>query len=192
MLFSIANKIPIWWLMEGPRVISHDFSASFCEVDLELTICNCTKIEVLIRIITSDSMPETKLSDDLVSDSNVNQGGWHDISLANDVKEISNVQGLQSRKSLSSSSSPSSQSISPFIWCAASSTLVKMQPSSTAKVPLRICVFSAGTFDLSNYELQWNAEATNPSDGGPGDDAMRSSSGISRGHPFYLTVLQSH
>lgn len=196
---SVTNKTPIWWLMEGPRVVRHDFSACFCEVDLELTICNCTKSEVFIRIITSDFVPETKLSDDLVSDPNINQGGWHDVSLANDVKEISNVQGFQSRKSSSppssssssSLSSPPSQSISPFIWCAASATLVKMQPSSTAKVPLRICVFSAGTFDLSNYELHWNVQSTNPLDGGPGDDAMRGLSGVSRGHPFYLTVMQS-
>lgn len=197
---SITNKMPVWWLMEGPRVVSHDFSISFCEVDLELTICNSMKTEFSIRIITSDFMPETKLSDDLISDSNINQGGWHDASLvANDIKEASNVQGFQSRKS-SSSSSPSlppsssttttsSQSIPPFIWCAASSTLVKMKPSSTAKVPLRICIFSPGTFDLSNYELHWNVQSSNE---GPGDDATRSSSGNSRGHPFYLTVMQSH
>ncbi|XP_020578144.1 trafficking protein particle complex subunit 8 [Phalaenopsis equestris] len=180
---SISEELPVWWLLEGPRVIHHDFCVSFCEIDLELTIYNRMKSEVFIRIITMDFMPETKPSEDSTSDPNINQGGWHDISLANDIKENSNVQGFQFRKSPSPSSSPSSslssQSISPFIWCAASSTSVKMQPSSTARVPLRICVFSPGTFDLSNYELHWNV------------DAMRSSSGISRGHPFYLTVLQS-
>ncbi|PKU73262.1 trafficking protein particle complex subunit 8 [Dendrobium catenatum] len=183
---SITNEIPLWWLMEGPRVMSHDFSVSFCEIDLELTICNCLNAEVSIRIITHDFMPETKLSDYLISDSNTNQGGWHNVSLANDIKEISNVQS----EKLSSSSS---QSISPFIWCAASSTSVKMQPLSTANVPLRICIFSPGTFDLSSYELHWNVQSSSRSDKGrPGDDATRSSSGMSRGHPFYLTVMQSH
>lgn len=189
MFCSITNEMPLWWLMEGPRVMSHDFSVSFCEIDLELTICNCLNAEVSIRIITNDFMPETKLSDYLISDSNTNQGGWHNVSLANDIKEISNVQGVLSEK-LSSSSS---QSISPFIWCAASSTSVKMQPSSTAKVPLRICIFSPGTFDLSSYELHWNVQSSSPSDEGrPGDDGTRSSSGMSHGHPFYLTVMQSH
>ncbi|KAK8963015.1 hypothetical protein KSP40_PGU012905 [Platanthera guangdongensis] len=179
----VTNKTPVWWLIEGPRILSHDFSASFCEVDLGLTICNSMKAEVSIKVVTSDTAPESKLSDDVISDSSSNsQGGWRDISLSDDAKSTSNIPQVQLLNP------SSSNSISPFIWCAASSTEVKMLPSSTTKIPLRICVFSPGTYDLSNYELRWDSQPSDPS--GEEDTKMRSS-GTSRGHPFYLTVMQS-
>ncbi|PKA59768.1 N-acetyltransferase [Apostasia shenzhenica] len=177
---SITTKTPIWWLMEGPRSISHDFSKSFCEVDLELTICNCSKNDLSVKVITSDVMPETKHSGDSISDSNTNQGGWHDMSLS-DIEASSSW-------TLSSSSS-SSQSLSPFIWCAASSTQVKLKSSSSAKVPLRICVFSPGTYDLSNYEMHWSLMTSKSSHDGISEDMTASSSGMSRGLPYYLTVM---
>lgn len=202
----VSNKMPVWWLMEGPREIRHDFSASFCEVDLELSICNCTKTEVSIKVLTSDTMAESKFSEDQISESGINQGGWHAISLSNDIKSLSNALNVQSNKpspSPSSSSSPSPSpsssspsmsllSISPFIWCAANSTQLKLLPSSTAKVPLRICIFSPGTYDLSNYELHWNFQSSEPSgDAGLSENTKRSSSGMSRGHPFSLAAIQS-
>lgn len=177
----VTNKTPVSWLIEGPRIISHEFSDSFCEVELWLTICNSVKAEVSIKVITSDTTPESKLSDDVISDSGINQGGWHDISLSNDTKSASNIPKV---RPLNPSSS--SKSISPYIWCAASSTEVKMLPSSTTKIPLRICVFSPGTYDISNCELRWDLQPSEP----PGDeDTKRSSSGISRGQPDRKSVV---
>ncbi|KAG0478781.1 hypothetical protein HPP92_013500 [Vanilla planifolia] len=139
---SINSTTPIWWLMDGPRIIQHDFSVSFCEVELQLTLSNVLKSEVSIRVVTFDISPESKPSDDLPSHPSAHQGGWYDVPLTVDTKQTP-------------SSSP--RSISPFIWCAASSTQVKMQASSTSVVPLRICIFSPGTYDLSNYELHWKS-----------------------------------
>ncbi|XP_020095709.1 trafficking protein particle complex subunit 8 isoform X1 [Ananas comosus] len=181
---SISRTSPIWWLMDGPRTIYHEFSSSFCEIDLQLTIHNCSNSLVSIRVATFDSMLETTQSSDAVhlSDNSNDQGGWYDVSLTNDIKLISNVQGSRSQKRLS-------ESTPPFVWSALSSTQLAMEPASTAKLPLKIFVFSPGTYNLSNYELHWKIQ---PQGEGITDEVKnKSSSGLGQGHPFYLTVLQA-
>lgn len=180
---SITNKCPIWWLMDGPRTVFHDFSSSFCEVGLCLTIHNCSLTAVLVKFTTFDTMPEKKPSSSTVSDPSESQGGWHEVSLENDLKVLSIADGSRSTKL----SSPS-DSVSPFVWCASSSNQVTVEPSCSVEVPVRICAFSPGTYNLSNYELEWNLQS---SDEGFTDDAKRWSGGTNKGHPFYLTILQS-
>lgn len=180
---SISNNSPIWWLMNGPRVINHDFSTSFCEASVCVTIHNCSESNVFVRLATSDTLLAANQLNDAIqsSDPSGNQGGWHDLSSVNEMKLISDVQGSRLQK-------PSSESISPYVWCGASSTQLTLEPACIAEVPLRICIFASGTYDLSNYELHWKIQ---PSKDELGNDVKRWSSGTSRGHPFYLTVLHS-
>lgn len=182
-VFSVSSNSPVWWLMDGPRTINHDFSSSFCEATLSMTIHNRSPIAVSVRIATFDSLPDTSHSSDAVQvlDSSENQGGWQDVPLVSELKGISDVPGAHARK-------PKSQSIAPFVWCASSSTQLNLDPECTIEVPLRICLFSPGTYDLSNYELHWKLQ---PADGVLPNDLKRFSAGMSRGHPFYLTALQS-
>lgn len=163
-------------------MINHDFSTSFCEASVCVTIRNCSETSVSLRLATFDTLPTTDQVSDAIqsSDPPGNQGGWHDISLVDEIKVISNVQASRPQKSLS-------ESISPYVWCGASSTQLKLEPAGTAEVPLRICIFTPGTYDLSNYELRWKLQ---PSEEGLGEDVKRWSSGTSQGHPFYLTALQ--
>ncbi|XP_077245173.1 tetratricopeptide repeat (TPR)-like superfamily protein isoform X2 [Tasmannia lanceolata] len=179
---SIASTSPIWWLVDGPRTVHHDFSASFCETRLYMTIYNCSNAVASIKINTFDTLPNTaQLTDASISSGN--KEGWHDVSLADDIKVLSDVQvGVRPSK-------PSLDSISPFVWCASSSTRVVLEPLSTAKIPLQICIFSPGTYDLSNYALHWNLQFSDNEESSR--DATRQSSGTNPGHPFYLTVLQS-
>lgn len=168
---SIASTSPIWWLVEGPRTIHHNFSTSFCEIKLKMTIHNSSNEVSSIRIDTSDS---TSSSNATTSVPSGNEEGWHDLSVLNDVKATSVVK------------SASQECISPFIWSGASSTQIKLEPTSTTEIPLQICVFSPGTYDLSNYVLHWTLLPLD--DQGAG---TRQSSGTCQGHPYYLTVLQS-
>ncbi|KAJ0966330.1 hypothetical protein J5N97_027468 [Dioscorea zingiberensis] len=174
---SITSKTPIWWLMDGPRTITHDFLTSFCEPSLTMTIHNCSKADVSVRIATFDFVSETRQSTETAqfSDSSGYEGGWNDIKLSSDPQR----NGLKKQ---------SSESTPPFVWCASSSTRVKLTKGCTTEVPLRICIFSPGTYDLSQYELHWNEDS---SDEGSGPEPNRLPSGMVRGHPFYITVLQS-
>ncbi|KAG5524716.1 hypothetical protein RHGRI_031404 [Rhododendron griersonianum] len=170
-VYSIASTSPIWWLVEGPRTIQHNFSASFCEIKLKMTIHNSSNEVASIRINTSDS---TSSSNTTASVPSGNEEGWHDISLLNDVK-VSSI-----------GKPPSQECVSPFIWSGASSTHIKLEPMSTTEIPLQLCVFSPGTYDLSNYVLHWTLL--------PSDDqraGTRQSLGTCQGHPYCLTVLQS-
>lgn len=180
---SISSRTPIWWLMDGPRTIIHDFSCSFCETTIRLKIHNRSSIAVSVRIATFDGLPDMSHSSDTVQvlDSSENQGGWQDVPLVSELKGISDVQGDHPRK-------PRSHSIAPFVWCASSSTQLNLGPECTEEIPLRICLFSPGTYDVSNYELHWKLQ---PADGELPNDLKRFSSGMSRGHPSYLTALQS-
>ena len=146
-----------------------------------MKICNRSNGVVSVRITTFDGLPDTNHSSDTsqVLDSSESEGGWHDVPLVSELKVISDVS--QPRK-------PKSQYITPFVWCASSSTQLKLGPECTEEIPLRICVFSPGTYDLSNYELHWKLHSA---DGGLPSDLKRVSSGTNRGHPFYLTALQS-
>ncbi|KAI7991474.1 Trafficking protein particle complex subunit 8 [Camellia lanceoleosa] len=177
---SIANTSPIWWLMEGPRTIHHNFSSSFCKIKLKMTIHNSSDAVASIRIETSDSTSSANKT----SVPSGNEAGWHDVSLLNDVKVTSDVLGTRVGKSLPQGC------VSPFIWSGVSSTRFKLEPMSTTEIPLQICVFSPGTYDLSNYILHWNClpsnDQVNQRAGG-----TKKSSGTCQGHPYYLTVLQS-
>ncbi|XP_010247554.1 PREDICTED: trafficking protein particle complex subunit 8 isoform X2 [Nelumbo nucifera] len=186
-LCSIASTSPVWFLMDGPRIVSHDFSISFCEIRLRMTIHNSSNAAVSVRIDTSDATSSTvRLSDvaaaSQYSVSSGNQTGWRDVSLVNDIKITSDV----SSSLISKASSP--DGITPFVWCASSSTRVELESMSTTEIPLQICVFSPGTYNLSNYRVHWDLRF--PEDKALGDGSQQSS-GISPGHPFYLNVLQS-
>ncbi|KAK6139859.1 hypothetical protein DH2020_026373 [Rehmannia glutinosa] len=174
----IASNSPIWWLMDGPRSVRHDFSAAFCEINLSMTVYNSSEDVVSVRINTLDST--SAINSASVSGNDV---GWHDTSHLNEIKVTSDVMGTRFGKALSP------ESVSPFIWSGSSSTRFNLEPLSSVVVPLQISVFSPGTFDLSNYSLHWNLVTS--SDGGDDDEhGSRVSSGTCQGHSYHITVLQ--
>ncbi|KAG2545392.1 hypothetical protein PVAP13_9KG306369 [Panicum virgatum] len=175
---SALSQSPIWWLMEGPRTITHDFSKSCCEVSIQLVIHNSAAHKSSVRVVTSDVMRE-KNQTVHPHDSTSVQGGWHDVSLENDIKAISSAKGTRHEKQ-------SSKSISPYVWCSLSTAQIELQPDSCSRVPLKVCIFAPGTYNFSNYELQWKVL---PSKEAQVDE--NGSSGGGPGHPFYVTVLQS-
>ncbi|KAK7396773.1 hypothetical protein VNO78_17931 [Psophocarpus tetragonolobus] len=181
--FSTASTGPISWLVDGPQTLHHDFSASFCEISLKMHIYNSAGVTTFVRIDTLDSagngghMNSVNVVQSATTD---NQPGWHDITPANEVKVTSNVLETQPGKALSL------ESVSSYIWSGASSTHLYIEAMSSAEIPLQICVFSPGTYDLSNYVLNWKL----PSDGN-GDSETRQHSGKCQGYKYYLTVLQS-
>ncbi|KAG9443300.1 hypothetical protein H6P81_014640 [Aristolochia fimbriata] len=185
---SIANTSPIWWQVDGPRILHHNFFSSFCEVKLYLTIRNCSDMVATIKINNTDAWPDNfgqALNDS--SSSGVNRSvGWHDISLENDLKTVSDSQVTRPDRT----PPPFPDTVSPFIWCASSSTKLTLGPSSSIKIPLQITAFSAGTYDLSSYNLSWSLQL--PEDQVSAENSVWQSSGTCKGHPFYLTVLQSH
>lgn len=177
---SIGSTSPIWWLVNGPRIIHHNFSTSFCEINLKMTIHNSSEDIASIRINTFDSLQTVG---QLASGPSGNEEGWHDLPLLNDIKLTTDVPGPGSRKP-----TPPDY-VSPFIWSGSSSTRVKIDPMSTTEVPLVVCVFSPGTYDLSNYILHWNLRSSSD-DQGDGEANKGQTSGTCQGHPYYLTVLQ--
>jgi hypothetical protein len=166
--------------MEGHRTISHDFSKSYCEVNLQLVIHNSEAHKISVRVVTFDVMPE-KSQTVHPHDSTSAQGGWYDVSLENDVKTISNSKSTHQEKQ-------SSKSISPYVWCSLSCAQKELQPDSCGRVPLKVCIFAPGTYNFSNYELQWKVH---PSEGPLVDENEKLLSGGGLGHPFYVTVLQN-
>lgn len=167
--------------MDGPRTLYHNFSASFCEINFRMTIYNSSDVIASVRIKTYNSTSNSDHLSDATpvqpATSSSNQDGWHDLPLVNDIRVTSDVLGARTGKS------SSVESVSPFIWSGSSSTKVKLEPVSRTEIPLQVCVFSPGTFDLSNYVLHWNLLLSN-------GDGLRSS-GTCQGYPYYLTVLQS-
>lgn len=181
-LCSTSSHSPIWWLLEGPRSSYHDFSTSFSEINFKMTIYNSSDSTASIRIKTSDSASTSEGNETVPQSPNsANQTGWHYASLTQDIKVSSDVLGTQMGKS------SSLESVSPFIWSGTSSTTVQIEPKSMAEAPLQICIFSPGIYDLSNYILQWELLPT----AGSENIETTTSSGTSRGYPYYLTVLQS-
>ncbi|KAJ4962216.1 hypothetical protein NE237_022155 [Protea cynaroides] len=184
---SIASTSPVWWLMNGPRTVHHNFTVSFCEIRLGMAIHNSSKEAISIRMSTLDvTSSDGQLSDVAAAAqdpiSSENQGGWHNVSLGNDIKVTSDALGTQFGKS-------SSDVMAPFVWAASSSTRVELEPMSTTEVPLKICVFAPGTYNLSNYTMHWEVKLLGvPLSAG---DRTRQLSGRSPGHPYYITVLQS-
>ncbi|ONM10029.1 Tetratricopeptide repeat (TPR)-like superfamily protein [Zea mays] len=172
-----CRQNPIWWLMEGPRTISHDFSKSYCEANLQLVIHNSEAHKILVRVVTFDVIPEKTVHP---HDSTSAQGGWYDVSLESDVKAISSSKSTHQEKR-------SSKSIPPYVWCSLSCAQIELQPDSCARVPLKVCIFAPGTYNFSNYELQWKVHLSEGPHVGENENRL---SGGGLGYPFYVTVLQ--
>ncbi|XP_050228133.1 uncharacterized protein LOC126677515 [Mercurialis annua] len=180
---STASSSVISWIVDGPRVIHHNFSTVFCEVNLRMTIYNSSDAIASVAINTLDSASGNGQSSSSNAVTSGNQTGWHSLSLETDTKKIlSDVVGASVPRS------PSPESVSPFIWSGSSSTRVRLEPMSSTEIPLQICVFSPGTYDLSNYALNWNLQPAKK-DGNVGETTQ--TSGSSPGYPYYLTVLPS-
>lgn len=147
---------------------------------------NSSDATAFVRITTSDS----SINDGHLNSANMalsesssdDQVGWRHVTPVNEVKVTSAISGTQPEKPLSLGS------VSPYIWSGSSSTNIPLESMSSAEIPLQICVFSPGIYDLSNYVLHWNLLLAE----GQGDqDEMRRQSGKRRGYTYYLTVLQS-
>ncbi|CAJ1882515.1 unnamed protein product [Sphenostylis stenocarpa] len=182
--FSTASTGPISWLVDGPQIFHHDFSASFCEISMKMHIHNSSGATAFVRIDTFNSagnvghMNSVNVVQSATTDS---QAGWHDITPVNEHKVTSNAVETQPGKALSL------ESASSYIWSGSSSTNLHIDAMSSAEIPLQISVFSPGTFDLSNYVLNWKL----PSNGQGDSDETRQHSGKCQGYKYYLTVLQS-
>ncbi|KAL2345307.1 hypothetical protein Fmac_006592 [Flemingia macrophylla] len=184
--FSIASTGPISWLIDGPQTLHHDFSASFCEISLKMHLYNSSGATAFVRIDTLDSAGNGGHNSNInVAQTTTpdNQAGWHDITPANNELKVTSPKFLENQpvKALSL------ESVSPYIWSGSSSTHLHVEAMSLAEIPLQICVFSPGTYDLSNYVLNWRL----PSNGLGDSDETRQHSGKCQGYKHYLTVLQS-
>ncbi|XP_050243779.1 uncharacterized protein LOC126692278 isoform X1 [Quercus robur] len=181
---STSNASPISWQVDGPRTLYHDLSASFCEINFRMIIYNSSDAVTSVHVKTFDSVNTGGHLSEGTSSPSGNQSGWHwhDASVEKDIKVTSDVLGSRVRKSLSL------ESVTPFVWSGTSSTSIQIQPMSKTEIPLQICVFSAGIYDLSNYVLQWNLLS---SEGPESLEGTRQSSGTCQGYPYYLSVLQS-
>ncbi|XP_048236072.1 trafficking protein particle complex subunit 8 isoform X2 [Ricinus communis] len=179
---STASTSPISWIVDGPRFRRHKFSASFCEVNLRMPVYNSSDAVASVAINTLDSTSGNGQLSDASAVTSRNQTGWHHLSLENDIKIISDVP----ETNVARLQSP--ESVSPFIWSGSSSTRIQLEPLSSTEIPLQICVFSPGTYDLSNYVLNWNLQPVN-NEGNVGETTQIS--GTSPGYPYYLTVLPS-
>ncbi|WVZ06097.1 hypothetical protein V8G54_019443 [Vigna mungo] len=182
--FSTASTGPISWLVDGPQTMHHDFSASFCEINMKMHIHNSSGGTTFVRIDTLDSdgnSGQINSVNVVQSATTDNQAGWHDIAPVNELKVASNALETQPGKALSL------ESASSYIWSGSSSTHLHIEAMSSVEIPLQICVFSPGTYDLSNYVLNWKL----PSNGQGDSDEKRQQSGQCQGYKYYLTVLQS-
>ncbi|KAL8527010.1 hypothetical protein ACS0TY_016031 [Phlomoides rotata] len=176
----VASSSPIWWLVDGPRSVSHDFSASFCEINLNMSVYNSSEDAVSVRINTLDSTPTSSLASPAASVSG-DEFGWHDVSHLSDIKGTTEVMGTRVK-------ALSPESVPPFVWSGLSSTRVNLGPLASTQVPLQISVFSPGTFDLSNYSLQWNFVSS--SENGDGENGSKVTSATCYGHPYHIAVLR--
>ncbi|MFQ6635798.1 hypothetical protein Gotur_011080 [Gossypium turneri] len=181
---SPSSMSPISWLVDGPRTIQHNFSDPLCEVNLKMTITNSSDAIASVHINTFDSPSSNNqpIDDATASQPPEHQSGWSEIPIVNDTKIIT-TEALTTcvPKSLSLESVPQ------FIWSGTSSTKLVLQPRSTAEIPLQICVFTPGIYDISNYVLNWNLTPDGENQG-----EANKSSGVCQGYPYYLSVLESN
>ncbi|XP_021755995.1 trafficking protein particle complex subunit 8-like [Chenopodium quinoa] len=182
-LSSVASNGPLCWMMDGPRMIYHNFGTSLCEINLRIRIHNSLDAAVSVRIDPNESGSSTSQSNNSNAVSSENRAGWHEVSVASEGKITSDTLGNTRHDQ-----QMSGENASPFMWCGSSSTRVKVAPLSTTEVPIQICVFAPGTYDISNYQLHWELLQ---SEGDVCDADSKQSSGIFPGQSFYLTVLQS-
>ncbi|KAL3536023.1 hypothetical protein ACH5RR_004484 [Cinchona calisaya] len=179
---SVGSSSPIWWLIEGPGTVTHNFAVDFCEIKLKMFIHNSSDVTASVHISTFDSAPTIDSLSTGASVSSANEAGWRDLSVLNDIKVTSDAVGNHSGKLLSPAS------VSPFIWSGSSSNRVTLEPLSSTEIALQICVFSPGTYDVSNYSLHWSLFGSGDED--DKETGLRLSSGTCEGHSYYLTVLQ--
>lgn len=139
-----------------------------------------------MRLTTSDSAIKggqlNNANMSLSESSSEDQGGWRYVAPVNELKVASNISGTQPEIPLSLGS------VSPYIWSGSTSTNVHLESMSCAEIPLQICVFSPGIYDLSSYVLHWNLL---PAAGQGNQDETRQKSGKCPGYTYHLTVLQS-
>ncbi|KAE9585345.1 putative tetratricopeptide-like helical domain, TRAPP II complex, Trs120, TRAPP III complex, Trs85 [Lupinus albus] len=181
----IASTGPISWLLDGPQTFHHDFSVSFCEIDLKMRLYNSSGATVFLRIDTSDSAGiggHTNSFNAVQSAIPDTQAGWHYVPPVDELKvTTSKVLETQPSKALPL------ESVSPFVWSGSSSTNLHLEPMSSVEIPLQICVFIPGTYDLSNYTLSWKLPSKVQGD----SNETNLRSGKCQGYKHYLTVLQS-
>lgn len=177
-----AGRDPIWWLLGGPHAVTHDFASSFCEADLVLRLHNSSTTAASVKVVIPDGTPAL-LGESSDDSSSHGQGGWQDVPLTSDPL-TSALEGARPRKPPQSGGDGQ-----PFAWCRSSSSQLVLEPTSTVEVPMRVCIFSPGMHDLSNFELHWSLRV---GEADPGtEDRRRSLSGMSRARPFYLTARQA-
>ncbi|CAL1370680.1 unnamed protein product [Linum trigynum] len=173
--------------MNGPRTKYHNFSSSFCEISLRMTIHNSSDVIASISINTADSAGQ--------SDALPSPRGWQPVVADTKVASPKVSGAVAGNSAELPSSEPVASPVSPFIWSGSSCSNVQLDPCSSTDVPMQICVFSPGTYDLSSYVLNWNLRK----DGGGNQleakernpEEMRKLSGSCSGYPYFLTVLQS-
>lgn len=170
---------PIWWLLDGPQTITHNFAAGFCEIKLRMTVYNSSDFLVSVSVSPVDSSANLSPVSS-ASPASGNEVGWHALSQMNDIKVTSDILATRAPKTLPS------ECATPFIWSGSSWTHFKLEPLSSTEIPLQITVFSPGTYDLSNYSLHWSFLSSG--DQGDKGDVLRPS-GTCQGHPYYITVL---
>ncbi|XP_031279097.1 trafficking protein particle complex subunit 8-like [Pistacia vera] len=184
---SILSTSPITWLIDGPRTTHHNFNASFCQINLRMTLHNSSDTVASVRVNTFDSSSSSGQSSGATTTQasvpSGNQSGWHEVRALTEIKVTSSIPRNEVGKS------PSLGSVFPYIWSGSSATSVRLEPKSTAEILLEICVFSPGTYDLSNYSLNWNLLGVN--DQGNEEEGTKQSSGTCYGYPYFLTVLES-
>ncbi|MED6134529.1 hypothetical protein PIB30_037742 [Stylosanthes scabra] len=176
--FSTTSTGPISWLVDGPQTLQHDFSASFCEINLKMHLYNSSGATAIVCIDTLDSAGSGGVVQSATLDI---QAGWHDVTPVSELKVTSNAVETKPKKALSP------DSVSPYIWSGSSSTSLCLEPMSSVETPLQICVFSPGTYDLSSYFLSWKLSSKGHGDG----DETIQQSGKCQGYKYYITVLQS-
>ncbi|XP_051131915.1 uncharacterized protein LOC127251976 isoform X2 [Andrographis paniculata] len=177
----IASKTPIWWKMDGPKSIRHDFSLALCEINLNMTVSNSSEDLISVRIITLDG-PNAVSSLTSGTSNSGSEVGWHDTSHPSEIRVAADALGARAGRP------HSIESVPPFIWSGTSSTRFNLELRSSVQVPLQICVFAPGTYDLSNYLLHWNFVSSNDGEDELGSKAL--SSGTCQGHSYHITVLQ--
>ncbi|CAH9127748.1 unnamed protein product [Cuscuta epithymum] len=167
-----VNTSPIWWLLDGPSTVTHNFtSAFFCEIKLKMTVHNSSDTHHVSVQVSPADFPANPSN--TVSSSEV---GWHE--LGPDL--------VTPRASLKTHSEWAVTSM-PCVWSGSSWTHFSLDPLSSIEIPLHISIFSPGTYDLSNYSLHWSRLSS--SHAGNDRNLSKPSSGTCRGHPYFITVL---
>lgn len=186
---SVKQSSPVVWIMEGPRTITHDFSADpSCNVSFYLTVKNCSSRAASVKVdMTSVGSSVTNTSPEVLKSTLGNQIGWYDILLetpANVAARSSADSGLLERTDSSKYEDGFQETITPatpFIWCSLSSFKNSELGAGLAEMyPLHISVFAPGTYDLSGYCVSWQLlpKPSNVSSSGKQEEPLSSATPI--------------